>query len=75
MGYSLFVCLSEMVHIEPLVSLLCWLLAAASIVQADSPFELTWSDKSYGPDGPWQAVTVSLGDDPGYSVPMYPGGR
>lgn len=64
-----------MVHIEPLQLLLCWLLAVTGTVRADAPFELTWSDKSYGPDGPWQAVTVSLGDSPGYSVPLYPGGR
>lgn len=60
---------------KPFTLLLCWLLAAISTVRADSPFELSWSDESYGPDGPWQAVTVSIGVGAAQSVPLYPGGR
>lgn len=63
-----------MVHIEPFRVLLCW-LSVTSIVRADDPFELSWSDETYGADGPWQAVTVSIGVDATQSVPLYPGGR
>lgn len=68
-------CLCAMGFIEPFTLLLCWLLAATSTVRADSPFELSWSDESYGPDGPWQAVTVSIGVGAAQNVPLYPGGR
>ena len=41
---------------------------------------MTWSDKKFGPDGPWQAVTVSMGSNyselvvPSSVVALYPGG-
>ncbi|KGO75009.1 Peptidase aspartic [Penicillium italicum] len=41
---------------------------------------MTWSDKKFGPDGPWQAVTVSVGSNyselvvPSSTVALYPGG-
>lgn len=50
-----------------------WLLFHAGITQAASPYILTWSDKSYGPDGPWQAVSVGIGT-PSQPVALYPGG-
>lgn len=50
-----------------------WLLFNAGIIQAASPYILTWSDKSYGPDGPWQAVSVRIGT-PSQTVALYPGG-
>lgn len=41
---------------------------------------MTWSEKQFGPDGPWQAVTVSIGSNysqlvvPSSEVALYPGG-
>ncbi|KAG0653027.1 hypothetical protein D0Z07_0353 [Hyphodiscus hymeniophilus] len=40
---------------------------------AATPFGMTWSTKSFGPDGPWQAVRVSIGS-PGQTIALYPGG-
>ena len=37
-----------------------------------SPRALAWSSKSYGPDGPWQAVTIDLGSD-NQVLDLYPG--
>ena len=34
--------------------------------------EATWSSTNYGPDGPWRAVQVSMGDD-SQTVDLYPG--
>ncbi|PYI36774.1 hypothetical protein BP00DRAFT_421147 [Aspergillus indologenus CBS 114.80] len=45
----------------------------ASVVNAKVPFTMTWSDDSYGPDGPWHAVKVSIGS-PEQQVSLYPGG-
>ncbi|KAI0433405.1 aspartic peptidase domain-containing protein [Xylaria sp. FL1042] len=54
------------------LSLLCY-LAAVSRVAADdpSPLEVKWSDLTYGPDGPWPAVEVTLGSD--QTIALYPG--
>ncbi|KAJ6031767.1 hypothetical protein N7540_002499 [Penicillium herquei] len=44
------------------------------------PREITWSNKKFGPDGPWQAVIVSMGSNysdlvvPSSVVALYPGG-
>ncbi|QKX63127.1 uncharacterized protein TRUGW13939_10295 [Talaromyces rugulosus] len=49
----------------------------ASIVEAQThvrrPIAATWSDKSYGPDGPWQAVQVNIGSS-SQQIDLYPGG-
>lgn len=37
------------------------------------PVRVSPSTKTYGPDGPWQAVTVKLGD-PEQTIDLYPGG-
>lgn len=37
------------------------------------PRALAWSSKTYGPDGPWHAVTVEIGS-PAQSVDLFPGG-
>ncbi|KAJ5168866.1 uncharacterized protein N7482_004460 [Penicillium canariense] len=50
-----------------------WLFFNARITQPLSPLILTWSDKSYGPDGPWQAVSVKIGT-PSQTVALYPVG-
>ncbi|KAL2014345.1 hypothetical protein VTN00DRAFT_1870 [Thermoascus crustaceus] len=34
---------------------------------------MNWSTKDYGPDGPWQAVEVSVGSPP-QTIALYPGG-
>lgn len=36
------------------------------------PIHLVTSDRHYGPDGPWQAVSVSFGN-PGQDIDLYPG--
>ena len=49
-------------------------------VQCTGPREMTWSNKSFGPDGPWQAVNVIVGSNssdlmqPTSAVALYPGG-
>ena len=42
-------------------------------MSAASPALLKTSSTFYGPDGPWQAVTVSLGDPP-QPIDLFPGG-
>src|SRR4051812_36816114 len=34
---------------------------------------IQWSDKTYGPDGPWQAISVNIGT-PAQSIDLLPGG-
>ncbi|KAI1378482.1 hypothetical protein F4677DRAFT_397011 [Hypoxylon crocopeplum] len=48
-------------------------LAALSLIQfvSGSPRAARWSDKTLGPDGPWNAIAVTLGD--GQDVTVYPG--
>lgn len=42
-------------------------------VQAAVPQTAQWSTRSYGPDGPWQAITVSIGT-PAQNIDLLPGG-
>lgn len=49
----------------------CTLLTSAA--DSSSPYGMIWSSKSFGPDGPWQAVQVAVGL-PIQSVALYPGG-
>ncbi|KAK0508201.1 hypothetical protein JMJ35_009285 [Cladonia borealis] len=48
-------------------------------VLGSSPLPMQWSNKSYGPDGPWQAVTIHIGQNPAGHVhsqlDAHPGGR
>ncbi|KAI9040741.1 uncharacterized protein KD926_007683 [Aspergillus affinis] len=46
-------------------------LAAAA--ESPAPYTMTWSDKSYGPDGPWQAISVRMGSET-QPLALYPGG-
>ena len=52
-------------------------VSLASIVQLSMaiqiPRALSWSSKTYGPDGPWHAVTVQVGT-PSQSIDLFPGG-
>ncbi|KAJ5164544.1 uncharacterized protein N7500_006374 [Penicillium coprophilum] len=55
--------------------LFCWLFATATLVHADGiPWTMPWSDQSYGPDGPWHAVSVELGSNK-QPIDLYPGDR
>ncbi|KAJ9484075.1 hypothetical protein VN97_g9322 [Penicillium thymicola] len=52
-----------------------WLLAIAVLVHADgNPLIMRWSDQTYGPDGPWHAVSVELGSN-SQVIDLYPGDR
>jgi len=48
-------------------------LAIVSRVTADDPvpYSATWSGETYGPDGPWPAVEITLGYD--QTIALYPG--
>ncbi|KAL3446135.1 aspartic peptidase domain-containing protein [Aspergillus insuetus] len=39
---------------------------------AQRPYIMNWSSQSYGPDGPWQAVTILVGSNE-QPVALYPG--
>lgn len=54
-----------------LLFLISLYLSFAFGVNDPSPIQLLTSDKHYGPDGPWQAVTVSLGTQEA-AVDLYP---
>jgi hypothetical protein len=52
-----------------------WLLFALfsnSAVSSTLPRQLQWSSKTYGPDGPWHAVSIDLGSDK-QLLDLYPG--
>ncbi|KAI1119904.1 aspartic peptidase domain-containing protein [Nemania abortiva] len=54
------------------LALLCYLAVVSKAIAADpTPFAATWSDQTYGPDGPWPAVEVTLGYD--QTIALYPG--
>lgn len=56
-------------------SLFFWLLATTVIVHVQgAPWTVLWSDQTYGPDGPWHAVSVELGSNK-QPVDLYPGDR
>ncbi|KAJ5372285.1 hypothetical protein N7517_004291 [Penicillium concentricum] len=56
-----------------------WILCLDNVL-GSGPRQMTWSDQKFGPDGPWQAVTVSIGSNysepvmPSSVVALYPGG-
>lgn len=66
--------ISDTVRSSILFILCHWFIFGRAITEAVSTFPLTWSDKSFGPDGPWQAVSVGIGT-PAQTVALYPGGR
>ncbi|KAI1075554.1 acid protease [Whalleya microplaca] len=51
--------------------LLSYLAIFLSVAAATSPVGVPWSDKVFGPDGPWQAVEVTVGRD--QKISLYPG--
>ena len=57
------------------LSLILLLLFHQSLLSLASPepVQVPVSNRIYGPDGPWQAVSVQLGE-PGQDLDLYPGG-
>ena len=60
-------------------ALVCLLALAAEVASqqpSSRPIPVTWNtEKTFGPDGPWQAVQVSLGTEDGNTqLSLYPGG-
>ncbi|KAI0398494.1 acid protease [Xylariaceae sp. FL0594] len=54
------------------LSLLSYLAAFSRVTASTpAPFSATWSDQTYGPDGPWPAVEVTLGG--AQTIALYPG--
>ncbi|KAL2832910.1 aspartic peptidase domain-containing protein [Aspergillus cavernicola] len=41
-------------------------------VHAQTPYIMNWSPHFYGPDGPWQAVTIAVGSN-NQQIALYPG--
>ncbi|QGA14115.1 hypothetical protein EYB26_001768 [Talaromyces marneffei] len=41
---------------------------------AQTPYGMTWSTDTYGPDGPWNAISVEIGTQ-WQSIALYPGGN
>ena len=63
-----------MVHFSLFLSLLVdFLLCQFGHAQGPPPLQVAASKKSYGPDGPWNAVSFRLGT-PGQNLDLYPGG-
>jgi len=52
---------------------LLFLYYSSPVASQARPRQIYFSTQSYGPDGPWQAVTVGVGT-PAQFVPLYPGG-
>ena len=54
----------------------CLLSFAVRVASDTRPFAVTWNTTgSFGPDGPWQAVQVTVGTEDGAAnVNLYPGG-
>ncbi|RAK96582.1 acid protease [Aspergillus ibericus CBS 121593] len=46
--------------------------ALVGVSHAATPYVMDWSAQSYGPDGPWQAVSIAIGSAQ-QTVALYPG--
>ncbi|KAK4042562.1 hypothetical protein C8A01DRAFT_44448 [Parachaetomium inaequale] len=46
-------------------------LSLAGLALAAEPRQAAWSSKAFGPDGPWNAVEVSIGSQP--KIALFPG--
>ncbi|TVY78110.1 hypothetical protein LSUE1_G006095 [Lachnellula suecica] len=57
----------------PLIPLIILTSFVQLSVASQLPRGLSWSSKTYGPDGPWHAVTVQIGSPP-QSIDLFPGG-
>ena len=61
-------------HWVCIISVLASLPLSTTNQNVHSPILLNTSSTHYGPDGPWQAVTVWLGSQP-TAIDLYPGGE
>ncbi|KAI6091285.1 acid protease [Hypoxylon rubiginosum] len=52
-------------------SLLSYLVISIPVRAATRPIAATWSDSTFGPDGPWPAVEVTLGNE--QKIALFPG--
>ncbi|OTA87781.1 hypothetical protein M434DRAFT_134725 [Hypoxylon sp. CO27-5] len=52
-------------------SLLCYLAILRPVLAATAPVAATWSADTFGPDGPWPAIEVTLSEK--QKIAMYPG--
>ncbi|KAF9777458.1 hypothetical protein IL306_004425 [Fusarium sp. DS 682] len=56
-----------------LATLLILALALIATISAEeTPREVKWTDDTFGPDGPWRAVSVQMGNEES-SIGLYPG--
>ncbi|KAI1090921.1 acid protease [Rostrohypoxylon terebratum] len=53
------------------ISLISYLAIFRPISASTAPIAATWSDSTFGPDGPWPAVEVTLGED--QTIALFPG--
>ncbi|KAI2610524.1 acid protease [Hypoxylon sp. NC1633] len=53
------------------ISLISCLAIFTPVRASTRPIEATWSSSTYGPDGPWPAVEVTLGNE--QKISLYPG--
>ncbi|KAI1375735.1 acid protease [Hypoxylon crocopeplum] len=53
------------------ISLLSYLAIFRPVRAANGPVAATWSDSTFGPDGPWPAIEVTLGNE--QKISLYPG--
>ncbi|KAI1440443.1 acid protease [Annulohypoxylon stygium] len=53
------------------ISLISYLAIFRPISASTAPVAAKWSDSTFGPDGPWPAVEVTMGDD--QTIALYPG--
>ncbi|KAH9897492.1 aspartic peptidase domain-containing protein [Xylariomycetidae sp. FL2044] len=51
---------------------LLWLSWHAQQCLSTAPQKVNWSNQTFGPDGPWPAIQMTLGD--GQQIATYPGG-
>jgi hypothetical protein len=56
----------------PLTSWILLILSVSKLSLALAPLALSWSSKTYGPDGPWHAINVQVGT-PSQSIDLFPG--
>ncbi|KAI1760418.1 acid protease [Hypoxylon sp. FL1150] len=52
-------------------SLLSYLVISIPVRAATKPIAATWSDSTFGPDGPWPAVEVTFGNE--QTISLFPG--
>ena len=58
-----------------IIILVCLFALVRQVASQARPIPVTWSSSIFGPDGPWQAVSITVGSGQGVaSVDLYPGG-